>query len=91
MTLEQRVASALHSAQAASALRALVADLAREGRAKTEIVELLDNVVVRQRTAADFREEDEETVLEVLDALRGWCHPAAELLPEKPVRSRTVW
>ncbi|MCI0741754.1 MAG: hypothetical protein L0Y72_22200 [Gemmataceae bacterium] len=36
--------------------------------------------------AADFGEEDEETVLEVLDALRGWRHPAAELLPEKPVR-----
>ena len=84
MTLQERVESALHSAQAAPALRALADDLAREGRGKAEILVLFESVLVQQRTRADFREEDEEAVLDVLDALRGWCHPTAELLPEKP-------
>jgi hypothetical protein len=88
MTLEQRIRGALRSAQPAPALRALVCDLAREGRAKPEILGLLDDFVVQQRTHADFREEDEEAVFDVLDALRGWCHPASELLPEKPGRSK---
>ena len=32
----------------------------------------------------DCRESDEDAVLDVMDALLGWCHPSAELLPEKP-------
>lgn len=84
MTLEERVHSALRSAQPAAGLRALVGDLAREGHGKADVLELFENIVVQQRTGADFRDKDEEAMLDVLDALRGWCHPAAELLPEQP-------
>src|SRR5713101_2108525 len=83
VTFEERVHAALRSTQPAHALRALVDDLAREGRGKAEILELLEIFVVQQRTHPDFRDEDEEAMLDVLDALRGWCHPAAELFPEK--------
>jgi hypothetical protein len=84
MTLEERVQSALRTSE--PALRALVRDLAREGHAKSEIIELLERVVLQQRTGGEVREEDEEALLDLLDALRGWCHPTAELLPEKPAR-----
>jgi hypothetical protein len=86
MTIEERVYSALRSSQPATALRALVGDLSGEGRGKAEIIELFENLVVQQRGRTDSREEYEDAILDVLDALRGWCHPAAELLPEKPGR-----
>ena len=81
MTLEERVRSALRSTQPAQALRALVNDLADDGHAKPQIIELLESFVVQQRSHPDFREGDEEALLDVLDALSGSCHPAAELLP----------
>ena len=86
MTVEERVQGALRAAQPGNALRALVTDLAREGCAKAEIIESLENFLVRHRTGANYREKDEEALLDVLDALHGWCHPASELLPEPPGR-----
>jgi hypothetical protein len=38
---------------------------------------------VQLRSRPDGRESDEDAVLDVMDALLGWCHPSAELLPEK--------
>jgi hypothetical protein len=58
----------------------LVEDLARAGSSKTAIYGLLENVLVQLRTGPNFRERDEEAVM---DALGGWCHPGA-LLPEQP-------
>jgi len=86
MTLEERIQGALRAAQPGTALRALVADLAREGRQKAAIVESFENFLVQHRTRADFLEKDEEAVLDVLDALHGRCHPTAELLPDPPAR-----
>jgi hypothetical protein len=81
MTVEERVRSALRSTQPAQALRALVNDLADEGQAKPQIVELIENFLGQQRMQADFRDVDEDALLDVLDALNGWCHPKSELLP----------
>jgi hypothetical protein len=66
--------------------RVLVQDLAREGSSKTEISGLLEKFLVQLRTRSDFGEGDEDVVLGVMDALTGWCHPSAGLLPEKPAR-----
>jgi hypothetical protein len=85
MADEERIQSALHSPEPVPALRALVQDLAREGSTKAAIYGLLEKFVVQQRKRQDLREADEDAVLDVLDALSGWCHPTAELLPEKPV------
>jgi len=79
---ESRLESALRSSQPAQALRALALDLFREGRSKEEIYEYLETFVVRQRTRADYRESDEEMILDVMDALTGWCHPEARLSVE---------
>jgi len=34
------------------------------------------------RTWPDYRETDEDAVLDVMDALTGWCHPDAQLLAD---------
>lgn len=86
MTAEERVETALRSAEPVRALRGLVQELAREGSTKAAIHGLLEKSLMQLRTRPDFRESDEDAVLDVLDALTGWCHPGAELLPNKPVR-----
>ena len=85
MKTDQRILGALRSAEPARALRALVAELSREGRTRQGIHELLEKFVVNLRTRTDFRAIDEDLILDVLDALTGWCHPNAELsVEEKP-------
>jgi hypothetical protein len=79
VTPEERIKQALRSPDCARALRSLVLDLSREGQAKTKIYELLENFVIQLRTRPDHRESDEDPVLDVMDALSGWCHPDAEL------------
>jgi hypothetical protein len=86
MTAEERFETALRSAKPVPALRVLVQDLAREGSTKTEIYGLLEKFLAQLRARPDFRDADEEVVLDVMDALTGSCHPSAELLPEKPAR-----
>ena len=80
MNIQERIQVAVRSTKPGAALRALVDELTLEGRDKPSIINLLEEFVVEQRTRPDFREADEEPVMEVLDALGGWCHPKAELL-----------
>jgi hypothetical protein len=86
MTAEERLESALRAAEPARALRALVQDMIREGSTESEISGLLEKLLIQVRARPGFREGDDDAVLDVLDALTGWCHPSAELLPEKPSR-----
>jgi hypothetical protein len=86
MTAEQRVEIALGSAEPVTALRGLVGDLAREGSSKIQIYRLLEKYLVEIRTRPEFGECREDAMVDVLDALSGWCHPGAELIPEKPAR-----
>jgi len=81
MTIESRLQAALRSAQPAIALRTLVLDLATEGTTKTKIYDQLEQFMVQQRSQPDFREQDEEILLDLLDVLSGECHPSAQLLP----------
>jgi hypothetical protein len=61
-------------------LRRIILVLAREGHTKDEIYgamnELLDQI--REKHGGESAEED--TILELMDALVGWCHPNARLL-----------
>ena len=41
------------------------------------------NFLVRHRQEEDYRESDDDALEGVMDALTGWCHPSAELLPEE--------
>lgn len=83
MILTTRFKNALRSPQPAVTLRGLVNELSAEGFDKPQIVEHFQDFLVRIRTQHDFQEADEEVLLEILDALTGWCHPDAELLRDQ--------
>jgi hypothetical protein len=77
MTHLERFETALRSAEPGRALRSLVNELAAEGQDKQDIYQLCERVMLRLREAG--RGADEEVVLDVMDALDGWCHPGARL------------
>jgi hypothetical protein len=81
MSLEERFHKALRTPAPGEALRAVILDLSQEGQSREQIYDLLVQFLVRLRARADYRESDEEVLLDTLDALTGWCHPAARLLP----------
>jgi len=83
MTPEDRFIEALRSLEPVKSLRAVVLDLAREGQSKAAIYERLLAFQPLRRTQNDYRDADEDTLTDVMDALTGWCHPSAELLPEQ--------
>lgn len=80
MTTAERLESAARSPQAVQSLRSLVGELGREQHTREQIYEQLEQLLLRLR--ASGREAEEEAVLEIMDALTGWCHPDARLLPE---------
>lgn len=79
---EDRLDHALHSPEPARALRSLVLELAAGGHSKSEIYESLEKLLLRCRAGDHNHGNREEVVLDVMDALAGWCHPDAHLLPE---------
>jgi hypothetical protein len=82
VTAEDRLASALRSPDPAQGLRGLVLRLFEEGHTKADIYERLEKLLLSVRAREDYREADEDHLLEVMDALTGWCHPEAQLLPD---------
>jgi len=83
MTPEERFAQALRSPEPVISLRAVVLDLAREGESKAAIYERLLAFQPLRRTQDDYHEADEDALIDVMDALTGWCLPSAELLPDQ--------
>jgi hypothetical protein len=78
----QRFESALNSQQPASCLRSLAQQLAAEGITKEQVYDLFEAFLLEIRKNENLREEEEDTVLDVMDALTGWCHSDSALLPE---------
>ena len=72
--------SAIRRPEPDLALRALVKKLAVEGQSKAEITLLLEAFVLHLRSRPGDHEHEEDRVLDILDALNGWCHPTARLL-----------
>jgi hypothetical protein len=81
MQIEQ-LENALRSNNPAEAVRALVLKVSSEGHSKASIYEALEQFLVELRGRANHSEGDEELVLGVMDALTGWCHADARLLPD---------
>ena len=79
MTETERFETALHAHDPGAALRAVVLELAAEGIAKPEIYSRLEKFLIERRLREEHSESDEEALLDVLDALSGWCHPTAQL------------
>jgi hypothetical protein len=61
------------------ALRAVVQELVAGGHSRSELELSLENLLLEIRSRADHREADEDAILDVLDALAGWCHESARL------------
>jgi hypothetical protein len=85
MTHQHRFEKALRSAEPAQSLRSLVEQLATEGYAKQEIYGFFEAFLLQLRQKGP-KETEENTVLDVMDALTGWCHPTARLLVDKNER-----
>jgi hypothetical protein len=83
MTTLDRIGTAYRAADPGDALRALVLQLASEGHSKAEIDAALQEFVLALRSRPGHRDTDEDIVLDTLDALHGWCHPSAWLLPNQ--------
>ncbi len=84
MTAQERIDVALHAPDPRNALRLLVQEFAKEGRTKTETYSLFEKCLLELRARPNSQESDEDPILDVMDALSGWCHPSKELLREKP-------
>jgi hypothetical protein len=75
--------SALQSAEPAQALRQAVLELSREGHEKDSIYKALETLLDYVRSQEGTSASSEDVVLDLMDSLAGWCHPDAELLPER--------
>jgi uncharacterized membrane protein len=83
----ERLKAAVKSPGSAQVLRDAVMELAAEGREKPEIYSLLEQLLMDVRaTGKDSPAED--AVMDVMDALVGWCHPDARLLTEQELLPR---
>ena len=80
MTETERFETALHAHDPGAALRTAVLELAAEGIAKPDLYSRLENFLLERRLREEHSESDEDALLDVLDALSGWCHPTAQLL-----------
>jgi hypothetical protein len=78
----ERLHAALRAPAPAPALRAAVTSLGAEGHSKAAIYQLLEQLLLDLRADGATAEQDEELVLDVLDAVSGWCHPTARLLAD---------
>ncbi|MCI0691504.1 hypothetical protein L0337_05785 [candidate division KSB1 bacterium] len=81
MKYEERFETALRSNAPFAALNSLILELSAEGHKKAEILKIFENYALYLRKSN--RESDEDLLMEVMDALVGWCHPSARLLPDE--------
>jgi hypothetical protein len=59
-------------------LRRLVEKQAKDGASREDIYSLLERLLFDLRANPNPR-LDEDAVLDVMDALEGWCHPTAKI------------
>jgi hypothetical protein len=81
--VDQSIEQALRSSQPVNELRNLVLHLLADGQTREAILGLLESA--RQQLRKVDREADEDTVMDVMDFLVGWCSPHMKLPPEQPI------
>ena len=82
MTLQDGFEKALQSEEPTQALRLLVDQFACKGYGKDEIYGFFEAFLLHLRHGENRKEAEEDMVLDVMDALTGWCHPSARLLAD---------
>jgi hypothetical protein len=77
--IDERIEQALRSSEPIGKLRTLAVNLLADGHTRDTIVDLFERA--RQQLRQADREADEETVVDVMDFLVGWCSPHMKLPP----------
>ena len=80
---KERFVRALAAPDPAGALRSLAVQIASEGSSRQEVYKLFEEYLIQSRQDQGHTSEREDILLDVMDALVGWCHPAAEIVSEK--------
>lgn len=83
MNHQSRFENALSSSNPGQALRSLALELGSEGNNRQQVYDIFGEYLLAYREKKDFRENDEELILDTMDALSGWCHKDAQLLVDK--------
>jgi hypothetical protein len=81
MVPKERFEAALRSSEPGAGLRAAITQLAAEGWKKDQLYQALEEYILCLRASKDRSSSEEDVVLDAMDALEGWCHPNAQLLP----------
>jgi hypothetical protein len=81
VTPHERLQTALQSTDPAPSLRAAIHELFRKGVTKAQVYDLLEELLLKAREKPDGLASQEDLLLDTMDALTGWCHPDAQLLP----------
>jgi hypothetical protein len=79
MSENERLEAALRAGDNGDRIYDLTKSLLSEGRSKPELIEAIS--AIRDRLTAEdaWRECDEDSFVNVMDALHGWCHPSSRL------------
>ena len=80
--IDQRIEQALRSSAPVQELRNLALHLLAVGQTRDTILQLFEDA--RQELRQADRETAEESVMDVMDFLVGWCSPHMKLPPEQP-------
>jgi hypothetical protein len=78
MNVTKRLEDALRTSSSGQALRRLALELFSQGQSKAEVYAEFERFLVHLRKTC-APPEQEETMLDVMDALDGWCHADARL------------
>ena len=78
-SFEDQFEEALRSPEPHERLAAFAIELSSGGRGQDEVLQIFDSFRSQLRLAA--RESDEDTVMDVMDRISGWCSPHARLFP----------
>src|SRR4051812_46057162 len=82
MPLDPRLQDALTGPAPLDQLRALVRRLQAQGEDQPRILELFESA--RRHLRASGRDAEEDTLMEAMDFLVGWCSPHVSLEPKNP-------
>jgi uncharacterized protein (UPF0335 family) len=79
MSLKEKLENALRSPEPARALRDAIQQAYRDGSSREFIYSALEEFLILLRKSKDHSETDEDLILDLMDAVTGWCHPSAQL------------
>jgi hypothetical protein len=81
MPPQETWANALRADRPGDQLRIAAQSRLDAGESAEQVRHDLERFLLAMRQLPEYREDDENLILDTLDALTGWCHPAAHLEP----------